>query len=1335
MIQAHRLKKHVVILITLLLITGILFSSVAVCANAADINGHWAEAIIKTWSDEELISAYPDGMFKPDRHISRAEFISMTNRAFHFIHEADHSFNDVGDDQWYSGEIRRAVQVGYIKGYSDGTMRPDSSVTRQEVAVILARLLNLSPNEDEARLLTDAESIPTWSKGPIGAVFSAGIIKGYPDGRFGPVAEMTRAEAVVALERARNHVTAFEAPGTYGPAEGTELICGHVYVKADGAILQNLVITGDLIITEEVGKGDVTLNDITVYGDTYIRGGGKDSIHINGGVFRNVIVQNVDGQVRIVATAVNGLAVVIAEDAAGEAVILEGSFTSVVLDNVGIDIVTQGRTSIGEITVSGNSASTVISLSERTTVGSMVLESSAKVKGSGTVIRAEIKADGVSFEKPPSEQIVAPGVNPPATTPPASLPPPTSPPLATYTLTVQTNPAGGGSAADNTAAGPYAEGVAVEVTAAANAGYEFISWTSGASIVSTDAAFTYAMPAANTTLTANFLPMDHVPIANAGELSRVRYDAENTFGEGTAFEGTYRGGLDKKYIQVADIDLNTAPYNTDEGWTPLGTAWTIAFTGIYDGNGYRIDNLFINRPSADGIGLFGYVGEQGQLVNIILTNANVTGSEEVGILVGASEGHIENCSSAGQVSGSVDTGGLVGISYNFDKPEEIYALIRGSHSSATVQNSLLYGGGLVGSNYGKVENCYATGAVTGSDFSSGGYTGGLVGQNFGMVTDSYATGDVNGDGAGGLVGDNYRNSMASKFEAKILNSYATGNVAGDYTVGGLVGYSFNGTIDNCYATGNVSGMEAVAGLVGGLSDTSIDKCFALNGTITRTSGTNTYFARAFCESAGGNTVGVIYARNDMAFEGVSHVIDTAMGSGDGMELYRWITDNNTLVQIYGEDLFLFTHWPYPETLTTTSVAGNITDFVSAYTDFCPLLMSGAKVISAETAAAAGAFSGWSYDTIPGKTEAENLALGDILLTKSRSGALRTYEIAVIEYVMPIMSGTVTVDGVAKFGMQLTADISDITYDPLTADDAPDYQWHRNGLDIDSATASTYTLAEDDIGKTISVTVTADGTHAMGSVTSAATAAVEKADGPASPAAPGVASKGKDSVILVANANQQFSIDGGTWQDSNEFTGLSPNTAYTFRTRTKETATHEASQPSEPVSVQTLKTVAQLTAGDRVEFDGRDYFVLNPANGYLLSVNSINSATGALIAWGTDNTNPSAVKAFLDGWFEANIQNKDVVQDFGGDFGKIGLISTNDWNSRSAEVTNPDYIRIGRTWTSTKVTGNTVFVWQIKADGTLIQSSAGSNGDVRHAIKILSSLAIDTVDDKFVVVVP
>ncbi len=163
---------------------------------------------------------------------------------------------------------------------------------------------------------------------------------------------------------------------------------------------------------------------------------------------------------------------------------------------------------------------------------------------------------------------------------------------------------------------------------------------------------------------------------------------------------------------------------------------------------------------------------------------------------------------------------------------------------------------------------------------------------------------------------------------------------------------------------------------------------------------------------------------------------------------------------------------------------------------------------------------------------------------------------------------VAISGTTKFGQTLS--VSGITYGPSAPDPLPAlaYQWERNGQIIDAAINPTYTLVEADIANPITVTVTASGT-AIGSVTSTATATVEKADAPAAPAAPTLSANTHNSVTLTGNPAYQFTKDNGaSWQDSNVFYGLNPSTNYTFNVRIKETATHRASAASSGLDVQT-----------------------------------------------------------------------------------------------------------------------------------------------------------------------
>lgn len=274
-----------------------------------------------------------------------------------------------------------------------------------------------------------------------------------------------------------------------------------------------------------------------------------------------------------------------------------------------------------------------------------------------------------------------------------------------------------------------------------------------------------------------------------------------------------RNNLVAKYILMNDLDSSTAGYselvgptaNGGEGWQPIGTEddW---FTGSFDGQGYEIRELFIDRPSEVLVGLFGYVDEEGIIANIGVVNATVTGNMGVGSLVGDTVGNVTNCYATGNVTGDHWVGGLVGANGGDVGNSHFTGSVTGNGTGEVWGSTV---GGLVGFNgggTGTVNNSYSTGSVTGYGDCAGGLVGGSAGAT---VAESYSTSSVTGygQGVGGLVGVNGGTTVS--------DSYATGDVAGTSYVGGLVGGNANqGTVSDSYSTGNVTGNEEVGGLVG-----------------------------------------------------------------------------------------------------------------------------------------------------------------------------------------------------------------------------------------------------------------------------------------------------------------------------------------------------------------------------------------------------------------------------------------------------------------------------------------------------------------------------------------
>lgn len=261
-----------------------------------------------------------------------------------------------------------------------------------------------------------------------------------------------------------------------------------------------------------------------------------------------------------------------------------------------------------------------------------------------------------------------------------------------------------------------------------------------------------------------------------------------------------RDDLDGQFILMNDLDSTTAGYtemasptaNEGKGWLPIGI-WPGPFVGSFDGQGFEIRDLFIDREGEDYVGLFSFVDTGATIVGVGLLDADVTGEVYVGALVGHShDGSLSNCHSTGNVAGDTHVGGLVG---------ECGGIVSNTYSAASVSGNFEVGG-LIGQNHATVSESYSTGSVTGHE-----YVGGLVGWNHdGTISNSYSSGRVDGESlVGGLVGHN---------RGSVSNCYSTGNVTGLEDVGGMVGRNYQGTVSNSFWDIQTSGQSTSAGGTG-----------------------------------------------------------------------------------------------------------------------------------------------------------------------------------------------------------------------------------------------------------------------------------------------------------------------------------------------------------------------------------------------------------------------------------------------------------------------------------------------------------------------------------------
>ncbi|MDI3481354.1 MAG: hypothetical protein PWQ97_1009 [Tepidanaerobacteraceae bacterium] len=162
----------------------------------------WAKDYVETLAGAGILSGVGGDRFEPGRPVTRAEFVSMLQKAMGLAapEDAKTSFVDVKKSAWYYEAVSAASASGLVSGYKDGTFRPDETITREEISVILSRALKLSGSEQSSGF-KDEGSISSWSRPAIFAAVEKGLLKGYQDGTFRPKNAVSRAECAVIIYR------------------------------------------------------------------------------------------------------------------------------------------------------------------------------------------------------------------------------------------------------------------------------------------------------------------------------------------------------------------------------------------------------------------------------------------------------------------------------------------------------------------------------------------------------------------------------------------------------------------------------------------------------------------------------------------------------------------------------------------------------------------------------------------------------------------------------------------------------------------------------------------------------------------------------------------------------------------------------------------------------------------------------------------------------------------------------------------------------------------------------------------------------------------------------
>lgn len=196
------MKRIISLLLVIVSLVSVLSIGASAASKYADVKGHWGQSYVDYYTEQGVVNGYPDGTFRPDDKITRAEAAQVLLNYFKFT-GAGKGFTDVKPTDWYYNAVLAAQQNGAFEGYADGTFKPANNITRQEVIVMLRRITTAEEDMESGKHFIDYFDAGDWAKGSIGALRNVGVLDGYEEipGTFyvRPARLITRAEFVKLL--------------------------------------------------------------------------------------------------------------------------------------------------------------------------------------------------------------------------------------------------------------------------------------------------------------------------------------------------------------------------------------------------------------------------------------------------------------------------------------------------------------------------------------------------------------------------------------------------------------------------------------------------------------------------------------------------------------------------------------------------------------------------------------------------------------------------------------------------------------------------------------------------------------------------------------------------------------------------------------------------------------------------------------------------------------------------------------------------------------------------------------------------------------------------------
>lgn len=399
-------------------------------ARAASDEQSWAMPYMEQLVDWGVMRGDIDGNLYPNRNITRAEFVTMINRAYGYTDVGPTPFTDVTGKEWYADDIAIAYKVGYFQGIAGNTAAPKNPLVREQAAMLLARNMMLQENPGEVLDFKDGRAFSQWSRGMVQAITALGVITGYPDGTFRPQNNITRGEASAMLVRAVGELV--NTPGEHSLGS----VYGNVTVNTSGVTLKDTVIVGNLYLTGGIGLGEVLLENVTVLGQIVVSGAGESNSAQSSVVMRNVeatemIVDSInnqfvtvraEGNTKIANTSVRtngyvedastpgfGLKYIELNGEAGTKLQLAGNIIEAV-NRTPNSTLEMAQGAADKITIDEQATGSAVTIDRGARIRELNLDVTCGVSGDGDIDKLNVGAAGCTVTMLPDDISIRPGI-------------------------------------------------------------------------------------------------------------------------------------------------------------------------------------------------------------------------------------------------------------------------------------------------------------------------------------------------------------------------------------------------------------------------------------------------------------------------------------------------------------------------------------------------------------------------------------------------------------------------------------------------------------------------------------------------------------------------------------------------------------------------------------------------------------------------------------------------------------------------------------------------------------------------------------------------------------